>query len=334
MGGPGRGLCDKHGRSIEYMRVSLTEKCNFRCNFCVPEDGEGTATAGDDGLDAEETLRLCALFHRLGVDNFKITGGEPFMNPHALAIMRRLKRTVGAGTVTVTTNGSTLDRHAAELAAIGVDGINVSLNAMCQETFSVVTGSAMPLGRILENVELAAAAGLRVKLNMVPIRGVNTGEILPLLEFALERGLYLRFIELMPIGQGRALEGLSLGDILQIIEKRFGRAEIAAGRFGNGPAVYLAVKGYDAKIGYIAAVSEKFCATCNRIRLTHAGYLRTCLHHNHGADLAAPMRCGETDAQLAERIRSAVADKPEHHLFETKSDAPDLGGDPMFQIGG
>ncbi len=322
-------LRDRHGRRVEYIRVSLTERCNFRCAYCMPA---GAPFPAGEPLEPEELLRLCRVFASLGVDNFKLTGGEPFMNPAALDIMAGLKALAGVRCVTVTTNGSTLDRHAPRLAELGVDGVNVSLDAMRPETFAALTGGAFPLGRILDNILAAHGLGLRVKLNMVPMRGVNEADIVPLLEFALERGISIRFIELMPLGQARRHQGLPQAEVRRIIEQRFGPVELAAGRFGNGPAVYYSLPGRIAKIGYIAAVSQRFCSTCNRIRLSAAGFLRTCLHHGDGAALLAPLRRGESDAELANRIRAAVLNKPAGHCFES---APEEGGDvAMFRIGG
>lgn len=327
-------LQDRRDRRIRYVRVSLTDRCNFRCGFCVPErraieDGGEAA-----GLAPGERRRLCRVFFGLGVGNFKITGGEPFMAPDAIPLMAYLKGELGAESVTVTTNGATLDRHAPELVAAGVDGINVSLNAMSQEVYREVTGSDFPLARVRDNVLLAKGLGLNVKLNMVPIRNLNAGEILPFLDFALAHGLHARFIELMPIGQGREHEGVSFQEIREIVEARYGRVEVSTGRLGNGPAVYFTVQGYDAKLGFIAAVSERFCASCNRIRLTARGFLKTCLHHRHGVDLAGPLRAGETDGQLAQRIREAVADKPDSHRFGESRDGAGQGDEPMYRIGG
>lgn len=287
-----------------------------------------------EALSLDERFRLCGIFQRLGVDRFKITGGEPFMAEDALSTMERLKKGLGAASVTVTTNGTTLDRHAPRLAAIGVDGVNISLNAMSGETYRRITGSDFELRRVLDNILLAKRLGLNIKLNMVPMRSVNDHDMLSLLEFALEHDLHLRFIELMPIGRARAYEKIGFDEIVRAVEARFGRVETHPGRLGNGPASYFAVPGYSARVGFIAAVSERFCSSCNRIRLTGGGFLKTCLHHRHGADLAGPMRDGATDADLAERVRAAVADKPERHRFEDASSGGDAAEEPMYRIGG
>lgn len=327
-------LQDRHGRKIEYMRLSLTEACNFGCLFCMPPGKKHCPDESEDSLTTDELLRLCGIFSSLGIDKYKITGGEPFLNPDAIAIMERLKKGYGAKSVTVTTNGTTLDRHAAQLAAIGIDGINISLNGMTQETFEKVAGSSFPLDRLLDNIATACRQGIRIKLNMVPIHDINHEDMVPLIEFALEHGAYPRFIELMPIGQGKKYSGVKLPEVQKVIEGRFGKVGMATGKYGNGPAVYFNIEGYDIKVGYIAAVSENFCETCNRVRLTSSGFLKTCLHHNHGADLAEYLRSGASDEELARRIREIVVDKPQHHLFEDKEQDGELGNVPMYRIGG
>ncbi|MCC8165494.1 MAG: GTP 3',8-cyclase MoaA [Planctomycetes bacterium] len=325
-------LKDGLGRRIEYIRVSLTHQCNYAYPFCMPSD-LSRCHGTERSLSTSEILRLCRIFSRLGVGNFKITGGEPLLHPEATRILENLKREENVACVTVTTNASTLDRHAAQLADMGLDGVNVSLNAISDATYGKVTGRKLKVSRILRNIDLACRLGLNIKLNMVPLRGINEADIIPVLEFALERGIYVRFIELMPIGQGRSFSGLSMREVKRIIEKRFGSVELAAGRFGNGPAVYYTVNGHAAKIGYIAAVSEQFCNTCNRIRLSSTGFLKTCLHHNHGVELGIPLWNGASDDTLAALIRQAVAAKPAHHEFSLETGAG-LGDVPMYRIGG
>ena len=332
MAGDGEGLRDSRGRVIEYMRISLTDACNFRCGFCVPDDD--TPTCGDGGkrLCGDELLRLGRIFAALGVRHFKITGGEPFLFPDALAVMSEFGKIPGVAGVTVTTNGSSLDRHAGALAAMGVAGVNVSLNAMTEEGHERITGVRFGLGRVLDNIVTAVTAGLRVKINMVPLRGINERDIVPLLEFALTRDIPVRFIELMPLGQGKRYSGLSFAEVRRLVEARFGSAAVTTERLGNGPATYLSLPGFAARIGCIAAVSQGFCAVCNRIRLSCGGFLRTCLHHGHGIDLFSPLRSGAGDAAIADLVRAAVLDKPGGHRF-VDGDS-ESGCVPMFRIGG
>lgn len=325
-------LRDRRGRAIEYLRLSLTGECNFRCPFCQPPSASALR-AGGPHLAADETIRLAGILCRLGVESVKVTGGEPFLHPGAVAVMAGLKTTAGARRVTLTTNGSSLDRFAKGLVEAGVDCANVSLNALSQGAYAVATGSGFELRRVLDNIRLARRLGLALKINTVPLRGVNDRDIVPLAEFALDLGVPIKFIELMPIGNGRGRDGIPPDEVRRMIERRFGKLEPAPGRHGNGPAAYWRLPG-GGTVGFIEAVSRCFCADCNRVRLTATGFLRTCLHHDAGADLLGPLRAGEDDERIAARIRAAVLDKPERHRFEEAETAPELGDFLMSKIGG
>lgn len=325
-------LRDRHGRIMEYIRVSLTEQCNYSCPFCMPS-GAGSANETPSRLSSQEILRLCRIFSGMGVSNFKITGGEPLLYRDALSIVAALKQYRGVQGVTITTNGSTLDRDAVHLATAGVDGVNISLNALTPGTYGLVTGSAYPVAQIVKNILLVKSLGLHVKLNMVPVRGLNEDDIVPIVDFALTHDIYLRFIELMPIGQGRCYEGIPRAEIMEKVEARFGKPEAYSGQLGSGPAIYYTIGRHRAKIGYIAAVSRQFCATCNRVRLSATGFLKTCLHHNHGIDLSVPLRNGADDETLRSLISQAVSGKPAGHEFFQES-LDDIGTTPMYRIGG
>lgn len=257
------------------------------------------------------------------------------MHPEALDIIRSLKNLLNGVRVTVTTNGFTLRDYAASLAETGVDGVNVSLNAISPEGFARLSGLRIDVGRILEGIALARHNGLTVKLNIVPILGLNEEEILPILEYARKSGVIVRFIELMPIGAAAAMRGVPFDKIRQTIEARFGPLHAIPERFGSGPAVYHRVGDGDMIIGSIAAMSQRFCRTCNRVRLTSAGFLRTCLHSGHGIDLLTPLRAGADDETLAGLIRRTVADKPEQHDLNATAISADAPRDVrMFRIGG
>lgn len=327
----GASLRDRHGRRIDYARISITDACDYRCVFCSPRTPR--AVAGPR-LDTAETLRLCRVLAEIGVSRFKLTGGEPFMNPDAVNILAHLKRGCRAKSVTVTTNASTLAQRAPELRDAGVDGVNVSLAGIDPGIYAAATRSRVEVGRVLDGVVLAKKLGLAVKLNMVPIRGLNDADILPLLEFAMALGVTARFIELMPLGEARRFRGVDMDEVREVVESRFGPLVPVAGREGNGPATYFRAEGHAERIGFIAALSRGFCRDCNRVRLTASGFLKTCLHHDHGCDLAAPLRNGDRDADIARRIRAAVADKPERHLLSDHPGAASPRGEPMYRIGG
>ncbi len=329
---PHEPLTDSRGRRIEYVRLSITDRCDYRCQFCMPEDA-ATGESVRDRLATDDILRLARILADMAVSSFKVTGGEPFMNPDAVAILSGLKSTPGVASVTVTTNGSTLGRHADAIARIGVDSVNISLNAVDPDRYRAVTRTGRDVAAVLRDVVDLKRRGVTVKLNMVPIRGLNDMDIVPVVEFALEHDIPVRFIELMPLGEGRRFTGLGRDEVLAIIADRFGPLEPAPGRYGNGPALYSRIRGHDTRIGYIAALSGNFCADCNRIRLTSQGFLKTCLHHGHGADLAGPLRAGDDDAALARRIRAIVRDKPSGHQFDCPATSV-AGGEPMNRIGG
>ncbi len=332
-------LCDRHGRVIEYVRVSITDRCDYRCVFCRPaadsvRDDPGpdrAAAGGKPALSTAETLRLGRILAGMGVANFKITGGEPFMNPDAIRILSRLKAEPAVKTVTVTTNGRHLLRQARPLLDARVDCVNVSLNGMTPASYAALTRCpGARVEEVLAGIIALRDLGVRVKINMVPLFQYNEADIIPLLEFALPRGIPVRFIELMPLGEGRHYRGLSRDEVEERITRRFGPLTPLPGRQGNGPAAYAQVAGYAGAIGYIAALSQNFCAGCNRIRLTSAGFLKTCLHHHDGGDLAGPMREGEGDEALSERIRAIVLNKPERHQLRVCPATSAGGGEPML----
>lgn len=307
-------LIDSHGRLIDYIRISLTDRCNFRCVYCMPKDGEDYIPHTEI-LSYEELLRLCALTAGLGIRKYKITGGEPFCRKGSVDFMRSLKALPGVEETTVTTNGVLLDGYLEQLAAIGVKGINVSLDSLEQGDFSRMTRSDTSVALILAALARAKSMGMRVKINTVPIRNYNEKNLVALARYALEQGYHIRFIELMPVGQGQGLEGVPLPEVKAMMEGAFGPMVPVARRMGNGPAVCYHTAEGRASIGYIGALSEKFCHSCNRIRLTSAGYLKTCLHHHVGVDLKKLLRSGASDAQLGDAIVQAVARKPKAHSF-------------------
>ncbi len=328
---PQPNLLDSHGRIIDYVRISLTDRCNFRCLYCMPEDGEDYIPHAEV-LSYEEILRLCKLLAGLGVRYYKITGGEPLCRKNAVGFIAELRQIEGVKETTLTTNGSLLARHVEELAGLGVEAINVSLDALDQATFSKLSRTDSKIADVLAALDRARVLGLRVKINTVPVRGQNEDELVPLTRYALEKGMGIRFIELMPVGQGNALQGIPLGEVRELIVQNFGALKPVQQKMGNGPAVCYEVGG--GVVGFIAAVTEKFCATCNRIRLTSSGYLKTCLHHNIGTDLKPLLRGGATDPELVVAILQAVSHKPLAHNFAFQKKRDKTQEFLMHSVGG
>ena len=308
------GPRDALGRRVEYVRISLTDRCNFRCVYCMPKEGR-PFIPHEHIVTYEELLRLVRVLVSLGAARYKITGGEPLVRRGAVDFIAALARTPGVSEVTLTSNGSLVENHLDALAASGVRAINFSCDALGDRAFRRVTRTDQGVDGIVRAMAGAAARGLLVKINMVPLEGYNGADIVPLARFALERGLHIRFIELMPVGSGRNLRGIPPEDVRAAVERAFGPLRPAKGKSGSGPARMYAVEGYPGRVGFISAMSDRFCASCNRVRLTSAGFFKTCLCHGHGVNLKAAMAEGADDAALRRLILDAVADKPGGHTF-------------------
>ena len=325
-------MFDATGRSIHYLRLSVTDRCNLRCRYCMPDGVEKPEHA--DILTYEELLRLAALFAQCGIDTVRVTGGEPLVRKGVDRLVAGLKATPGIREVTLTTNGTLLAGQLPALQAAGLDGVNISLDTLRPEVFRRITGRDA-LAEVQAGIRAALASGIPVKLNCVPQPGVNEGELEALAALAQDHPLQVRFIEMMPIGYGAALPGISGPELAACFARRWpGFAPLPAAQsaaLGSGPAVYYTVPGWQGNVGLIAAVHGKFCARCNRVRLTSLGFLRPCLASEAGCDLRALLRGGAPEAELLQAIRAAVWAKPrEHHFGETTM--PATRG--MYRIGG
>lgn len=327
------GLYDFHGRKIEYIRLSLTDRCNFRCVYCMPPEGEDHIPH-DEILSYEELIRFCAIAARLGISRYKITGGEPFCRKGAVDFIRNLKKLPGVEQTTITTNGAYLARHVDDLADIGVDGVNVSFDTLEQDCFNKITRSKVRVEDIKDAMAAVRAKGIRVKMNAVPLRGYNEDDLPELTRFALEHGYHIRFIELMPVGVGRIYEGVPQEEIREMIEREFGPLAPLGRVIGNGPAECYGVEGRKGSVGFISAMSKKFCHLCNRIRFTSLGYLKTCLHHNIGVDLKPLLRNNAPEAEIEAAIVAAVQKKPKAHEFARSPQESDPQLFYMNSVGG
>lgn len=280
----------------------------------------------------EEMLRLCRIMAALGVSRYKITGGEPLCRKGVAGFIRELAALPGVREVTMTSNGILLARQLDKLVESGVRRITFSCDAYDQKTFARLSRSDASVEDVRQTMARAAALGMPVKINTVPLKGYNDAELVPLARFALERGYQIRFIELMPVGRARSLAGIPQGDIFAAMEREFGPLKRVEHKTGNGPAVVYAAAGHPGRIGFIAALSDRFCEACNRVRLTSTGFLKTCLCHDTGVDCRTPLRDGATDAALSRLIREAVARKPKGHVFSFSS--KENGGFFMNSVGG
>ena len=308
---------DSFCRPINYLRVSVTDRCNLRCIYCMPEQGIPQKQHADI-LRYEEIERLVRIAAGLGIHKVRLTGGEPLVRPDLQELVAMLARIPGVDDLSLTTNGILLAPLAASLAAAGLQRVNVSLDSLRGERFSAITRRGR-LEDVLAGLEAAHAAGLSpVKINMVVMRGVNDDEVIDFARRTLEDGWHVRFIEVMPLGEGsgvRANRGyVPASEIRHAIEAAFGALEPAK-QDPLGPARYWRLEGAPGTIGFITPISEHFCHHCNRLRLTADGHLLPCLMSGRELDLKAPMRLGADDEALRQLFLEAISAKPSgHHL--------------------
>jgi len=309
-------LVDPFARTVSYLRVSVTDRCDFRCVYCMSEDMAFLPKA--DLLSLEELDRVCSAFITRGVRKLRLTGGEPLVRRGIMTLFASLSRHLRNGDLdelTVTTNGSQLAKYAAELKGHGVERINVSLDTLDPDKFRAITRWG-DLSRVMAGIDAAQAAGLKVKINAVALKGVNEDEIPDLLTWAHGRGMDLTLIEVMPlgdVGEGRLDQYLPLSMVRARLAERFTLHDIDY-RTG-GPARYVRVAETGGRLGLITPMTHNFCESCNRVRLTCTGTLFMCLGQEDAADLRAPLRASESDDLLHAAIESAISRKPKGHDF-------------------
>ncbi|AZL58004.1 GTP 3',8-cyclase MoaA [Tabrizicola piscis] len=312
-------LIDPFARAISYLRVSVTDRCDFRCSYCMSENMTFLPKA--DLLSLEELDRLCSTFVRMGVEKLRITGGEPLVRKGILTFFEAMSRHLHSGALkelTLTTNGSQLAKFAEPLAALGIKRINVSLDTLDPEKFAKITRWGR-LSQVLDGITAAKAAGLRVKINAVALKDFNESELFTLTDWCAANDHDLTFIEVMPMGEDMG-DGLRLDqywplkDLRQRLADRYTLIDLAE-RTG-GPARYVRLEETGQKIGFITPLTHNFCESCNRVRLTCTGELYMCLGQEDMADLRAPLRASPDDAPLEQAIRAAIARKPKGHDFD------------------
>jgi GTP 3',8-cyclase len=331
---PREPLIDAFGRRIRYLRVSVTDRCNLRCSYCMPEGPDAWESLADQLTPAEieSMLRVAA---DMGVDRVRLTGGEPLVRPDLVEIAGRVGAIPGIRDLSLTTNGVFLDRLAAPLRRAGVRRVNVSLDSLDPHTFAQITRRDRHAA-VLAGIEAALAAGFHpVKLNIVALAAVNGHEVLDFVAFARKTGVFLRFIEEMPIGTAGAWQPdryLSCETIRRQIEAVHPLEPIADPEIGNGPATTYRLRGTEVKIGFITPISANFCAACNRMRITPDGFIRPCLSPCDEHDLKPALRGSGEDEAIAAVFRKAVGVKPERHEFQWNT--PVVMFRTMSQIGG
>ncbi len=311
-------LVDPFHRAITYLRVSVTDRCDFRCVYCMSENM--TFLPKKELLTLEELDRMCSAFVRMGVEKLRITGGEPLVRRDIMTFFRAMTRHLDSGALkelTLTTNGSQLARFADDLYAAGVRRVNVSLDTLDDDKFAQITRWGR-LPQVLKGIEAAQKAGLRIKINTVALKGFNEDELFTLQEWCAERDMDLTFIEVMPMGdlgnEDRLDQYWSLKDLRGRLAERFTLVDLAE-RTG-GPARYVRIEETGQKIGFITPLTHNFCESCNRVRLTCTGELYMCLGQEDMADLRAPLRASPDDTLVEDAIRAAISRKPKGHDFD------------------
>lgn len=323
-------MLDRYGRVINYLRISVTDRCNLRCCYCMPE---GVQDVGMKNiLTFEEIWEIVRTGVSLGITHIRITGGEPLVRKGCVDLIRGIRGIPGVETITMTTNGVLLGNYGKQLKEAGVDGVNISLDTLDPEEFYKITGKR-ELQEVLAGIRAAKTAGLPVKLNAVNRKELDP---IPLVRYAQEENLPLRFIEMMPVGYGKKYVGRSNEELRETLEAVCGKAECMTNReelsrMGSGPAVYYQFSDLKVPVGFISAIHGKFCDTCNRVRLTAEGYLKLCLCYDEGADLRRVLREGEKE-NLRTIMEQTIFRKPAAHCFEHPAEMTETH--EMVKIGG
>lgn len=322
-------MIDRYGRTIDYMRISVTDRCNLRCVYCVPECGV-TRIPTERLLTEEELLRITRAAAKEGIAHVKVTGGEPLLRPNLAWPVQEIREIPGIETVTLTTNGILLPDQIDGLTAAGISGINISLDTLNKERYRSLTRGG-ELERALAGLEAAKRQkGVTVKVNAVLYETHWEEDALTLAALAEKDPVHVRFIEHMPLGTEAEERPVREEAILALLQKEYGKCESYQGKIGEGPGHYVTFPGMTGKIGFISAISHKFCSGCNRLRLTADGDLRMCLQSKEGIPLRELLRDGATDEKLREVLRGCIQQKPEgHQMTEQKIEA-----EGMCQIGG
>ena len=328
-------IIDPYNREITYLRVSVTDHCNYRCQYCREEDHQ-THTKRSQVLSFEEIAKIVRLFSELGVTKVRLTGGEPLLRKDILELTKMLGEIPGLTDIPLSTNAHLLSPLATELKVNGINRVNISIDSLIPERFKEITRDG-DLATVIKGVDAAILAGMKpIKLNMVVMKGINDDEIESMIDFAIDRGLDIRFIETMPIGLA-GIEAVdrhySEKDILKRVYTRFeNKLESKKVHQTDGPAKALHIIGTNTSVATISAVSNNFCSSCNRVRLTAKGELILCLGQKDSVSLRDALRSGMSDAEIKQLILNAITKKPEKHFFDSVID--NISSRQMVEIGG
>lgn len=309
-------MYDAYQRRIDYLRISITDRCNLRCIYCMPEEGI-QMTAHEEILTYDEIIRVCRIAAAAGIKKIKITGGEPLVRKGAPQLVETIKGIAGIENVTMTTNGILLGDAIAQLAEAEIDGINISLDTLNRELFQRITRFDK-LEMVRESIQkVLGFKDISLKINCVPMN-LPDQELIDIAALARSNKIHVRFIEMMPIGFGKQFEFVSEAEIVKRLAAAFGSLTPYQGKLGNGPCHYYQIDGFKGKIGFISALSHQFCESCNRVRLTSQGFLKTCLQYETGVDLKPLLRGQADDQELLAAFQKGIQSKPKGHEFLTR----------------
>ena len=321
---------DRFGRNIDYLRISVTDNCNLRCIYCMKEKNNKFLKL-EEKLTDDEIYKIVYEFSKLGIKKIRITGGEPLVRKNILNLIENLNNINGIEEIYITTNGILLLDYVEILAKNGVKGVNISLDSLKDYKFKDITRGG-DLNKVLKAIDKCIEYGIKVKLNTVIIDEINKDEVLDFIALTIKKHIDVRFIELMPIGEGKNFKPITNREILDIIKKKYIDLKEIKREGSSGPAKYIKVNNSLGKIGFISAMSNCFCSECNRIRITSDGFLKQCLHWNYGVDLKELLRSGITEEKLQKVIKDNIYNKPEKHLFNEDTKDEELRF--MNEIGG
>lgn len=324
-------MVDQYGRTINYMRISVTDRCNLRCIYCMPPDGV-ESIPHNEILTYEEIMQVVTAASSIGIDKIKITGGEPLVRKNITELIDRIKRVKGIHKVTLTTNGVLFDQYAETLAETGLDSVNFSLDCLDAAAYYKIT-RVDAFKKVMQAIELALKIGLQTKVNCVPIFSYNDVDLTAMAKLAKKYPIDVRFIELMPIGLGKEFLPLKNGDVLHQLIREYGQPRPSSFVHGNGPASYYDFPDFKGSIGLISANTGEFCGACNRVRLTSDGKLKMCLCNQTNLDIKSLLRGGISETELMETMKSAIACKPKRHHLSDPNDSTTENKN-MVQIGG
>lgn len=321
-------MTDRFGRTVDYMRISITDRCNLRCSYCMPKNP--CWLPEEELLSQEEILEICSCGVKLGIRKIKVTGGEPLIRQDCTELIRRIKTLPGMEKVTLTTNGVLLALKAQELYEAGIDGVNISLDTLDRNIYQEITGFDR-LPQVLEGIQAMGEVPVALKTNTVLMPGVNEESWKELALLAKSQSIDVRFIEKMPLGEEKGTEGISNLRLLEDMQKLFGKAEKDNRIHGNGPAVYYHFPEFKGSIGFISALHGKFCADCNRLRMTAEGLVKPCLCYQDSISLKEAVREGNRE-EIEKLLKKAIEEKPLSHCFEHTEQVTERRN--MWKIGG